>query len=260
MVNDIKILSIFEDKLLVGEGELSNQLLIYNSEITRLTKIATNYHQPIIRLIDATWTPRGSILIVADNGLVVLTQAGKITSRTNTILSPNSVTVSSDGILYVSDFQTGVHKSSDEGVTWNLLFESRLCVDVVKVITNQSEDFWTRQQSGDSFIWYLFVYSFDKKNPNGNVTRRGIDIHQTIRYISFNWSDYKLATDGSSTIFLLDRLNKAVHIFSADGQYKRKLLISNQWKMQMGSIAVNIKRQVLYVGRNTGLLSVFKLI
>ena len=255
-VDSIRILSIFADKLLVGEGGKSNKLLVYNTETARLSKIATVTHQPEIK--DATWTPRGSILIVVHNVLVVLTLSGKVISRSNKMPSPISVTASSDGILYVSDFLTGLHKSGDDGVSWTLVVECKFCVDIAKVITDHSEDFWTREQVGDYNHWRLRIYSFDLKLSNSNVTRRDVNIYKTI--ISHQWSNNKLATDGSANIFLLDLYHQAVFTYSVDGQYQCKLLMLDEINKQMQSIAIDRKRQVLYVGRNTGLVSVFKLI
>ena len=255
----INILSVFNDKLLVSGNGLS-QLFIYSREGRYLSTITTNNNE---WLVDATWTPRGNIVYTAwlRFRVVVMSQSGKVVTTHTQMTVPCDLSVSSDDIIYLADYRTGVYQSTDDGLSWSLVFKStdgRHCLRVIKVTTDHSDDFWTLEKS-DNYDYHLRVYSVDRRRSDGNVTWRDINVPTTDgKHIDLSSS--RLSYDGNMNIFLSDYHNKTVHVLSVNGQYHCQLLSSHHFKNIPLRLAVDKERQLLYVGQLGGVVGVFELI
>ena len=251
-------LSVFNDKLLVSCAGLS-QLFIYSREGRHLSTITTNNND---ELWDATWTPRGNIVYTTwySNEVVVMSESGKVITTHTQMTKPQHLSVSSDDIIYLADYETGVYQSTDDGVSWSLVFKSTdgwHCYQVIKVTTDHSDDFWTLEKS-DNYSYHLGVYSVDRRRSDGNVTWRDINVPTTDgKHINLSWSS--LSNDGNLNFFLNDYYNKAVHMFSVNGQCHCQLLSSHHFKNEPCRLAVDKERQLLYVGQAKGVVGVFKL-
>ena len=255
----INKLSVFNDKLLVSCGYLS-QLFIYSREGRRLSTITTNDNE---KVCDATWTPRGNIVYATckSNKVVVMSESGKVITTHTQMTSPRCLSVSNDDIIFLADSQTGVYQSTDDGVSWSLVFKSTdgwHCLQVIKVTNDHSDDFWTLEYSNNK-NWHLRVYSVDRSRSDSNVTWRDISVLTTDgKHI--NLSGYSsLSYDGNMNIFLSEYDNKAVHALSVNGQYHCQLLSSHHFKNNPCRLAVDKKRQQLYVGQVESVVGVFKL-
>ena len=254
----VNILSVFNDKLLVSCGDLS-QLFIYNREGRHLSTITTNNND---KLWDATWTPCGNIVYTTydSNKVVVMSESGKVITTHTEMTSPQSLSVSSDDIIYLADYRTGVYQSTDDGDSWSLVFKSTdgwYCWQVIKVTTDHSDDFWTLERS-DNKDWHLRVYSVDRRCSDDKVTWRDINVITTDgKHINLYYCS--LSYDGNMNIFLSDWYNKAVHVLSVNGQYHCQLLSSHHFKNKPCRLAVNKERQLLYEGQREGVVGVFKL-
>ena len=253
----VNILSVFNDKLLVSCGVLS-QLFIYSREGRHLSTITTNNNDT---LWDATWTPRGNIVYTTFNyKVVVMSESGKVITTYTQMTVPRCLSVSSDNIIYLADYMTGVYQSTDDGVSWSLVFKPTdgwHCKQVIKVTTDHSDDFWTLENS-DNDNYHLRVYSENRRRSDGNVTWRDINVTTTDGK-NINLSNSRLSYDGNMNIFLNDLHNKAVHVLSVNGQYHCQLLSSHHIKNKPYRLAVDKERQLLYVGQDTGVVGVFKL-
>ena len=255
----VDILSVFNDKLLVSNGVDLSQLFIYSREGRHLSTITTNDNDG---LLDATWTPRGNIVYTTwnSNKVVVMSESGKVITTHTQMTKPLYLSVSSDDIIYLADYETGVYQSTDDGVSWSLVFESTdgwHCWQVIKVTTDHSDDFWTLEQSAN-LNNHLRVYSVDRRRSDGNVTWRDINVPTTDgKHIDLTSS--RLSYDGNMNIFLSDCFNKAVHVLSLNGQYHCQLLSSHHIKNIPWRLAVDKERQLLYVGQRDGEVEVFKL-
>ena len=255
----VSILSVFTDKLLVGCDDLS-QLFIYSREGRHLLTITTNNNG---ELCDATWTPRGNIVYTTcnSNKVVVMSESGKVIATHTQMTEPQRFIVSNDNIIYLVDSETGVYQSTDDNVSWSLVFkpiEGWHCRQVIKVTTDYSDDFWTLEESGYA-NYHLRVYSVDRRRSDGNVTWRDINVPTTDgKHINLSWYS-SLSYDGNMNIFLSDYYNKAVHVFSVNGEYHCQLLSSYHIKNKPHRLAVDKERQLLYVGQVQGVVGVFKL-
>ena len=132
------------------------------------------------KLCEARWTPRGNIVYTTyrNNKVVVMSESGKVIT-THKMTSPQCLSVSNDDIIYLTDSETGVYQSTDDGVSWSLVFkpiEGWHCLQVIKVTTDRSDDFWTLEQSGIN-NWHLCEYSVDRKGSDSNVTWRDINVN-----------------------------------------------------------------------------------
>ena len=213
-------------------------------------------------LWDATWTPRGNIVYTTyrSNKVVVMSESGKVITTHTQMTDPRYISVSCDDIIYLADYKTGVYQSTDDGVSWSLVFKSTdgwHCEQVIKVTTDLSDDFWTLEKSNNN-KYHLRVYSVDRRRSDGYVTWRGINVRTTDgKHI--NLSDSRLSYDGNMNIFLSDYHNKAVHVLLVNGQYHCQLLSSHHIKNEPFRLAVDKERQLLYVGQKFGVVGVFKL-
>ena len=255
----VDILSVFNDKLLVSCISLS-QLFIYSREGRHLSTITTNNED---RLYDATWTPRGNIVYTtypSKKMVVVMSESGKVITKHTRMTSPRHLSVSSDNIIYLADYKTGVYQSTDDGVSWSLVFKSTdgwHCREVIKVTTDHSDDFWTLENS-DNENYHLRVYSVDRRRSDGKVTWRDINVTTTDgKHIDLRYNS--LSYDGNMNIFLNDYDNNAVHVLSVNGQYHCQLLSSHHIKNNPCRLAVDEERQLLYVGQDRGVVGVFEL-
>ena len=257
--NVVCILSVFNDKLLVSCFNLS-QLFIYSREGRHLSTITTNNND---ELLDATWTPRGNIVCTTNRShkVVVMSESGKVITTHTQMTDPRHLSVSNDDIIYLADYQTGVYQSTDDGVSWSLVFKSTdgwHCWQMIKVTTDHSDDFWTLEYNSDNKNRHLRVYSVDRRRSDGNVTWRDINVPTTdSKHI--NLSASSLSYDGNMNIFLSDWDNKAVHVLSVNGQYHCQLLSSHHIKNNLFRLAVDKERQLLYVGQGMSVVGVFKL-
>ena len=259
------ILSVYNDKLLVSYGGMLglSQLFIYSREGRHLSTITIDNNNKLKsdKLWDATWTPRGNIVYTTynSNTVVVMSECGKVIFKRTQMTEPRHFSVSCDDIIYLADYKTGVYQSTDDGVSWSLVFklpDGCYCRQVIKVTTEHSDDFWTLEKSNKDY--HLRVYSMDRRRSDGNVTWRDINVPTTDdKHIDL--SDSNLSYDGYMNIFLSDFKNKAVHVFSVNGQYHCQLLSSHHFKNKPYRLAVDQQRQLLYVGQLESEIGVFKL-
>ena len=216
------------------------------------------------KLLDATWTPSSNIVyttkrdkVVAISGLVGNVST-KHTIHTH-LRRPMYLSVSNDDVIFLADFYQGVYQSTDEGISWSLVFKSPdglYFIHVIKVETANNPDFWILREKHNNY--YIRVYSVDERRPNGNVTWRDINIPQTNgKYIDV--SNCLLSYDGSMNIFLFDSKNKAVHVFSVNDQYHYQLLSPEDIMHIPGRLAIDKKSQELLVGQERSVVEVFKL-
>ena len=258
----VNILSVFNDKLLVSCWSFS-QLFIYSREGHHLSAITINDND---KLWDATWTPRGYIVYTTynSNKVIVMSESCKVITTHTQMTDPRCLSVSNDDIIYLADFDTGVYQSTDDGVSWSLVFKSTdgwHCKQVIKVTSDHSDDFWTLEESGEfpNYNYHLRVYSVDRRRSDGNVTWRDINVPTTDgKHINLSYGS-RLSFDGHMNIFLIDCFNKVIHVLSVNGQYHCQLLSSRHIKNKPGRLAVDKERQLLYVGLGESVVEVFKL-
>ena len=254
----VEILSVFNDKLLVSRRYLS-QLFIYSRKGHHLSTITINDND---ELYDATWTPRGNIVYTTyrNKEVVVMSESGEVITTHKKMTEPQRLSVSSDDIIYFAGWKTGLYQSTDDGVSWSLVFKSTdgwYCIQVIKVTTDHSDDFWTLEYN-DNYGYHLHVYSVDRRRSDGNVTWRNINVTTTDgKHIDLSLSS--LSYDGNMNIFLSDYYNKAVHMLSVNGQYRCQLLSSHHIENEPFRLAVDKERQQLCVGQMCDVVGVFEL-
>ena len=253
----VSILSVSNNTLLISYI-LSSHLFIYSREGHHLTTITTDER---VLLCDATWTPRGKIVYAACEGrVVVMSESGKVITKHSHIKTPQLLSIAYDDAIYLADRYTGVYQSTDDGFSWNLVFNSAggwHCLQVIKMTSNHNEDFWTLEDNGDNKN-HLRVYSVDRRRSDSNVMWIDKTIIATDG-IYIDLSYIRMSNDGNMNIFLSDQYNKAVYMLSMNGQYHCQLLPPHRLKDTPLRVAVDKERQLLYVGQYKT-VEVFKLI
>ena len=113
----IHILSVFNDKLLVGTSHHS-YLFIYSCNGLLFSNNIINETNS---LCDATWTPHGNIIYtIFDNDIVVvMSVSGEVITTYTQITNPRYLSVSNDDIVYLTASETNVYQSADDGVSWS---------------------------------------------------------------------------------------------------------------------------------------------
>ena len=254
----VSILSVFNDKILVSSIFNFSHLFIYSREGLHLSTITT--YDDI--LWDAVWVPCGNIVYTTFNSkkVVVMSEFGKIITTHTQIKYPRCLSVSNDDTMYLSGWKTGIYESTNYGISWNLIIHANdawHCQQIIKVITDHSHDFWVLEWN-DDYNWHLRVLSVDSRRSDGSVAWRDINVTTTDgKHIDL--MTCSLSYDGNMNIFLSDYDNKAVHVLSVSGQNYRQLLLPNHIENVPCMLAVDKRRQLLYVGQEKGVVEVFKL-
>ena len=263
----VNILSVFNDKLLVSCVFNSN-LFIFSREGHHLSTIPTDKND---KLRDATWTPRDNIVYAAFNSskVVVMSKSGKVISTHTHMTKPMYFSVSDDTI-YLADLQTGVYKTADDGISWNLIFIStygRRCFLVIKVkiSTEQRDDYWTLEKDKGNNT-YLRVYSvnssytiMDRKRNDNYVIWRDIKVF-TANGLQFTKFEHScLSRDGTANIFFSDVYKNDFYMLPTNCQYNCQILSSHYVNYTPYRLVVDKERQLMYVGQRYSVVGVLKL-
>ena len=262
----IDVLSVSKDKVLVSYGTASH-IFVYSRQGSYIFNIKINDNDG--KLFDATWTPRGNIVyttsrsgVVAISDLVdnVFTKQTKQTQDTvrKYLRFPMFLSVSND-VIFLSDHYEGVYQSTDEGISWSLVFKSpnelHFC-HVIKVNTANNPDFWILQV--ELMHVYIRVYSLDERHPSGNVTWRDIKVPQTDCKFT-DLSRCLLSYDDSMNLFLLESTSKAVRVLSVNDRCHSQLISPHHINYLPKRLAIDKNSQELLVGQENSIVQVFKL-
>ena len=255
----VSILSVFNDKILVSCQYNFSQLFIYNNVGLYLSTITINDSD---KLWDAVWIPCGNIVYTTaySKKVVVMSEFGKIITTHTHMKYPRCLSVSIDDTIYLTDWKTGIYQSTDGGVSWSVIintFGEWHCQNVINVITDDSFDFWVLGWN-NNYKWHLRVYSVNSRYSDSNVTFRDINV-TTADGQNIDMAASSLSYDGNMNIFLNDYDNKAVHMFSVISQNHRQVLLLNHIKHEPCMLAIDKRRQLLYVGQEMSFIEVFKL-
>ena len=252
----IDILSAFDDKLLISRCSLS-LLYIYSREGLCLSTIKTNGND---KLWDATWTPQGNVVYAARHNakVVVLSVNGTIIALHTHMKSPRYFSISNDDIIYLTEGETGVHQSKDDGVSWNLVFpltDKDIFKQVVVITTDHKTDLLILEEK--NYISILRMCSADRRADS--VAWKDVNV-MTADGKNLDLSFSTMSYDGNINIFLSDWFNQAIYVLSMNGQLHRQLLSSHHMDYKPCRLAVDRQRQRLYVGEYNTVVGVFSLI
>ena len=253
----IYILSVFNGKVLASKYNCP-ELFIYNERDNRSSTIMIDV---IDGMFDAVWTPLGNIAYTTfkSGKVAVITEIGQVSTQYQ-LKKPIRLSVSYDNVIYVADFLAGVYQSTDDAMSWSLVFnltDGANPIQAVKVATDFCDDFWTLVLYQD--YTYLRVYCTQKDNPRANVT--WINVHLPMKAGKpFDLEKSSLTYDGYSNIFLSDYWNKRVYLFSTNAQYSNRLLISSD-HLQSPPTKITVDQEcLLYVGQEQDLICLFRIL
>ena len=257
----IGILSASHDKLLISTWG-QTELFIHSQDNSQgyrfLSTISTTDNDT---LRDALWSPHeDNIVYTAQNSnkvVVIMLNTGNAIAKTQ-MAYPQYLSASDDDLIYLADWITGVHRSTDGGRTWNFVFKSPdrwHCWQVIKVTTDSGDFFWTMEWNGYSDK-HLRTYSVNSKRPDGHMTTQDISLFTNDKPIDLFLS--RLLYMGK-TVVLSDYINRTAHAFSTNGSYIKRLgLLKNRYAPYSGTI--NKKNKQLFVGVIYGIVGVLNLI
>ena len=255
----VAILSVFKGKLLVSGLRLS-QLFIYNTSGSYLSSVKINN-----RLWDAKWTPRGNIIYTSAACTVgMVSKVGGIIIRATKyqMKTPRYLSIDNN-VIYITDVDTGLFRSTDDGVSWNLVFKAPdewACEQVIKVNSNPRliEDFWMVVRR-DQENYALRVYSVDKRRTDIVVTWKNVTaLEPNGRTIKVSYRS-RLSYDGKTNIFLSNCFDEAVHVFSVNGLYQFQIRSSSPFQKHFWRLEFDRKSQLLFAGKVSGSIDVIQL-
>ena len=261
--DDISVLSMFEDKLLIGT-KLNFHLFVYNQEGHQISSFTVNDSDG---LWDAKRTNQGKIIFTtfANKKLYYKYLVTSETSNISTasFIQPTTMYLRvSDVIFNMAYWQTDEYQPADDSVSCALIFHftknGPFCWQVMKVTIANSDDFWTVERN-TYFDFRLRVYSVDTRRLVNNVSWKNISTTMVDK-TKIDLTASSLSYDGSMNIFLSDYNNKVIHVFLVNGQYHGQLLASSHIKNKPLRLLVDKTRQLLYVGESNNIIEIFSLI
>ena len=263
----VNILSVFNGKLLVG-CDLFSKLFIYSHDCRHFSTIAI-IDTDDSKLLEAIWTPRGNILyttwkILPDYGrtcsVVAASESGKVIATQTQMACLALLSVSNENVIYLADNVGTVYQSTDDGISWSVVFKSTdglELLQVIKVTTDHSDDFWILGWN-KKYKHHLLVYNMDRRYLTGIVTWRHVNVSTTDdKHIDLLSSCSRLLYDGKTNIFI-SNCKETVHVFSLNGLCHSQLQSLHNFEKRTYSMAIDKERQLLYVGQE-GFVKVLKL-
>ena len=249
----------FQNKLLISC--YIRDLYVYKFDNRRLSE-SKNF--TIDDLFDVKWTPRGNIMYTALTKISVMSEKGKLKYSTEMKL-PRYLSISNDDeTIYVADHVTGVHKSIDEGFSWDSVIRMLGCWQVIYLPSRYGAIFWTFEALfGNEWAVYVYYMNITVSN-NFTMTRNLVNL-TTTEGKSFKVSaEYQsLSHDGYGHIFISDYGEfgtYAIHVFSETGEYKNQLISLFTRYNTYWCLSIDKKKQLLYVAHFDGVMKVFNLI
>ena len=254
----VNVLSIINNNLLAGYKKSRDfyTCCVKKNNFILNSKINTSYS-----IRDISWTPSGEILFIdEDSNNVILHNQSNLNTQEIRFTDPSNLNLSSDNVLYLTDWKRGVYESTNNGKTWCHLFKpegNAKCWQVIKVETESGEaEYWTQIKLDENH--YLRAYKL-MKDDNGNqqVTWHAINL-KISRKTRINLYNSCLAFDGYNSVLVSEWENSAVHVFSTKGDYQLQLL-SYPDLHEPTRIVVNKDDRLLYVGQQKGEVKLFAL-
>lgn len=249
--------------LLVGQDSI-RQLHIYNaSNGSHVTTFNTPGERSNSKLDDALWLPHSENYIACtsstENLMYLMSVMPVAVSDTLYInmIDDWQFSVFQDNVIYATDKEVCVRESRD-GVKWSptvkIYLKGERCWHAVRVsVYNHSDNMWIIVARPDE-KWILRTYEMNNNSSGEYTTLRNVTVPAQV---SLDRS--KLAHDGVGNIFTTDRINAAVHVWSAGGQYVRRLLSPQQNIANPSSLIIDTQHHVMYVGQYNGMIDVFTL-
>ena len=253
---DVSILSVFNEELQIGTRTKS-QLFVYSREGKgHISSIEICYDDDELR--DAIKIPQGNVLYTTtDNKLVIKLNTNK--EIFPEIKIPSTFSVSGEKIYLAANH--GVYLSTDSGETWNRIVDITKgwnCKHAIEV----DDNIWTLEKKGS--VYQICVHSMERTADSlpSRITSKTTIKVETANKEQIKLSNHsRLAYDGHASIFLNDFEKSAVHMFSVNGQYCKKVISAEnipgfERPLRM---SVDYKNQLLYVSQTKGKVGVFQL-
>lgn len=249
--------------LLVGQDSIRKLHIYSASNGSHVITFGTPGEKSNNKLDDAVWLPHSenyiactsstanriylmSVMPVAVSDIMYIDMTGDW-----------QFSVFQDNVIYATDKEVCVRESRD-AVKWSptvkVYFKGERCWHAVKVtVYNRSDNMWIIVARPDE-KWILRTYEINNNSSGDYTGWRDVTVPAQV---SLDRS--KLAHDGVGNIFTTDRINAAVHVWSAGGRYVGRLLSPQQNIANPSSLIIDTQHHVMYVGQYNGMIGVFTL-
>ena len=239
-------------------GEYMSTLCIYNAIDDKL--LSSNY---VNALSNAIWTPLGNIAYLANKEIIIMSENGLVINST-TMSDPHHISFSNDGFLYLTDFETGVYQSTDDGRSWRHIFRASNewgSLVAFKVNDNKKDYYWSmdkpRQSKASHTYYTLHIYEKSEAS-NTYMIQNKVDMPERC------WLHFicNLLYDGEDNVFMFNHNDYIMLLFSVNGQKRKELRSLNVHKyntIQYGNLAIDKQKKMLYIGLRYGTVDVYNM-
>ena len=247
--HDVHVMSVMNEKLLIGRSG-GRSLFVCEETGKYIEKIN------IKNFNDAIWTRNGNIVIAngAANNIVLYSTFEKKIIHETQMKKPLMFSVFNKSI-FLADSESGVFQSTDDGITWNLVFQISdkaagwQCWQMIVADAKDSVfNYWVCEKNKE--LYRLRIYA------SKTLQVKDLDVS-----VYVNLKTAYMAFDGKSSVLLCDNEKCLIHIFSISGEYQRQLImnkndgqVTNPRRPYFDSI-----KQLLYVGMSSNELKIYTL-
>ena len=247
--------SLHKDKLLISKSKMS-MLFIYSGDGQYLSNISIKNN-----LFDATWTPHGKIVYTRlgstlkdESLLVVNSETGIILSRNTQVKNAQYLSVSNDGIIYVTENQEGVYQSEDDGIKWEFVFKPSknkwVHLKTIKITNGFMDEFWSLEMQ-QTEGYRLSVQSRERLSQ-GNWT---LPTHLMVDKSNLP----TVIFDGKKNVLVNRKYQSFITVYSMTNKTKYEIELNTSSSYPL-SMAVDNANRRLYVTYDIYKVGTFELI
>jgi hypothetical protein len=263
----VNILSVSDDGWLLASCTQCKHIFIRAPDSTNAAFTEVSLSSVLdadAQLVDVSWTMLDGIVLTTTGkkskiiSLQLQLPAGDLSNSYYELTTPSPRMISladNDGYSYFADTKKGVYRSIDGGMEWKFVFNSSDKAAIWQVVQVANGEYWSLVELAHTY--YLRAYS--KSSGQNDYHWHTIDIPSSA---SFQLDERcKLAYNSRTDVVLLSDGESRIHVFNVTERKYRASLLS---PIQLGnkvprSLAVDVERQVLYVGQGRGLIRGFTL-
>ena len=239
-VDSVQI-SLFNDNLLFSCHGVTDLYIYsrYGQSISNVT--VNNFGNFSLRgkVIEAIYTLEGNIVFTTDEQVILITAEGELLSQTF-LPFPYSLCITSDGVIYLITHDCYIYRSTDNGISWDVVFQLQNDVKQLMVVptSENSDDIWILESDK------LHIYSVNWAKSIDVVKWKDVSITNKC-YRRIDLLSSMMSYDGIDKVFLAARNENLLHLYTVNGEY---LGLQKILGLEVTSFVVDRQHKLLFVG------------
>ena len=213
-VDSVQI-SLFDDNLLFSLHGVTD-LYINNRYGQFISNVTINNFEKFSlrgKFSEAIYTRNGNIVRITDEQVILITAKGELLSQTLLPL-PHSLSITSDGIIYFIIYDRYIYRSTDNGRSWDVVFQLKNDVIQFMVVpTSENDDkIWVRDSDK------LHIYCVNWAKSTDVVKWKDVCISY-INYRRIDMLSIMMLHDGINNVLLAVRNENLLLLYTVNGEY-----------------------------------------